>query len=59
MHGKFFVLPVAAAAVLLPGAIAMPAAATEPWIPDDSASNLAPNLQPQDASTPSAASNDI
>jgi len=59
MHGKFFVLPVAAAAVLLPGAIAMPAAATEPWIPDNSASNSALNLQPEGASTPSAASSDI
>jgi len=59
MHGKFFVLRVAAAAVLLPGAIAMPAEATELSTADDSASNSAPNLQPADASTPTAASSHI
>jgi hyperosmotically inducible protein len=59
MHGNFFVLRVAAAAVLLPGAIAMLAEATEPSIPDNSASNSAPNLQPGDANTPTAASSDI
>jgi osmotically-inducible protein OsmY len=59
MHTKFFALQVAVAAVLLPGAMMMPALAAEPSIPDNSASDSAPNRLPPDANTPTAPAHDI
>jgi BON domain len=61
MHKKIFVfvLEVAAAVVLLPAFMSMPAVAVEPSIPDNSASDTAPNLLPGDASTPTAPAHDI
>jgi osmotically-inducible protein OsmY len=59
MTGRFFPLEVAVAAVLLPGAMAMPAIAADPAIPDTSSSNVAPNIVPGDASTPTAPAHDV
>ena len=59
MGGRLFVLRIAAAAILLPGAMTMPASAAEPSIPDNSASDSAPNRLPGDANTPTAPANDI
>jgi hyperosmotically inducible periplasmic protein len=59
MHPKFLALEVVAAAVLLPGAIAMPAIAAAPPIPDNSAADSAPNVVPGDASTPTAPAHDV
>jgi osmotically-inducible protein OsmY len=59
MRAKSIALRLVAAALLLAGVITLPAMAAEPSIPDNSASDSAPNLLPADASTPTAASNDI
>ena len=59
MNGKLFALEVAVAAVLLPGAMSMPALAADPVIPDNSASNAAPNVVPGDANTPTAPAHDV
>jgi hyperosmotically inducible periplasmic protein len=59
MRAKFIAVGLLAAAVTLAGAVAMPAGAAEPSIPDNSPSDAAPNLLPADASTPTAASSDI
>ena len=59
MRGKFSAFEITAAAVLLPGFMAMPAIAADPSIPDNSASNAAPNLQPEDANTPVAPAHDV
>jgi BON domain len=59
MRAKFIALGLVAAALTFAGAVAMPAGAAEPSIPDNSPSDSAPNLLPADASTPTAASSDI
>ncbi|HEY3731226.1 MAG TPA: BON domain-containing protein [Steroidobacteraceae bacterium] len=59
MHGKVLVLRVAAAAVLLPGAMDVPAISGEPPIPDNSSANVAAPVVPEDANTPVAAANDV
>jgi osmotically-inducible protein OsmY len=59
MHSKFFSLEVAAAAVLLPGTMMMPAHAADSSIPDTAASDAAPVLVPADANTPTAPAHDI
>jgi uncharacterized lipoprotein YbaY len=58
MNGKFLALEVALAAVLLPGALTMPAIAADPVIPSNAASNVAPNVVPGDANTPVAPAHD-
>ncbi len=57
MRSKFFAFEITAA-VLLPGFMAMPAMAADPAIPDNSASDTAPILQPEDANTPTAPADD-
>jgi osmotically-inducible protein OsmY len=59
MIRRSFPLEVAIAAVLLAGALSMPAIAANPAIPDTSASNAAPNIVPEDASTPTAPAHDV
>ena len=59
MNGKLLALEVAVAAVLLTGAMSMPAIAADPVIPDNSASNAAPNVVPGDANTPTAPAHDV
>jgi osmotically-inducible protein OsmY len=59
MIRRFFPLKVAVAAVLLPGAMSMPAIAADPSIADTSASNAAPNVVPGDANTPIAPAHDV
>jgi hypothetical protein len=59
MNTRFFALEVVAAAVLLPGAMTIPALAVEPAIPNNVASDEAPDMKPADATTPTTPANDI
>jgi hypothetical protein len=59
MHGNSIILGTVVVAVLLPGAMAMPAMAAAPAIADNSPSDSAPNLLPGDANTPTAPASDI
>jgi osmotically-inducible protein OsmY len=59
MNSRFFALEVVAAAVLLPGAMTMPAFAADPVIPNNVASDTASDMKPADANTPTVAANDI
>src|ERR1700722_10717001 len=59
LHNRFFALEIIAAAVLLPGAMAMPALAADPGILSNAASDAAPDMKPADDSTPTVAANDI
>jgi osmotically-inducible protein OsmY len=59
MNSRFFALEVVAAAVLLPGAMTMPALAADPAIPNNVASDTASDMKPADANTPTVAANDI
>jgi osmotically-inducible protein OsmY len=61
MHGKFAVLRlrIAAAAAIVAGAVLVPVLAAEPSIPNNSASNAAPDLAPGDANTPTAPATDL
>jgi hypothetical protein len=59
MHSRFFALEVVAAAVLLPGAMTIPALAADPLVASDALSDAAPPVLPEDASTPTALGNDI
>ena len=58
LHTRFFGLGVVAAAVLLPGAMMMPALAADPLVASNAASDAAPPVLPEDASTPTAPGND-
>ena len=58
MNTRFLALEVVAAAVLLPGAMMMPALAADPMVASNVASDAAPPVLPEDASTPTAAGND-
>lgn len=59
MQGRILVLKVAAAAVLLPGVMDVPAVSGEPPIPDNSSANAAPPVVPGDGNTPVAGANDV
>jgi hypothetical protein len=56
-HARFFALEVVAAAVL-GGAMMVPALAAEPVVASNAASDAAPPVLPEDASTPTAPGND-
>jgi hypothetical protein len=58
MHTRLVALEVVAAAVLLPGAMMMPALAADPVVASNAASDAAPPVMPEDASTPTAPGND-
>jgi BON domain len=59
-HSRFFALEVVmAAALLLPGAITIGAFAADPPVASNAASDAAPPVLPEDASTPTAPGNDI
>ena len=59
MISKFRTLEVVAAAVLLPGAMSIPAIAAEPPVSSNAASDAAPPVLPGDASTPTAPAHDV
>jgi hypothetical protein len=59
MVTRFSPLEVVAAAVLLPGAMSMPAMAADPLVPSNAASDAAPPVLPGDASTPTAPAHDV
>jgi hypothetical protein len=59
MVTRFRPLEVVAAAVLLPGAMSIPAMAADPAVPSNAASDAAPPVLPGDASTPTAPAHDI
>lgn len=59
MRGKLFAFEITAAAVLLPGFMVMPAIAADPAFPDNSGSDAASSLQPEDATTPVTPAHDI
>jgi osmotically-inducible protein OsmY len=59
MITKSRTLEVVAAAVLLPGAMTIPAVAAEPAVSSNAASDAAPPVLPGDASTPTAAAHDV
>lgn len=59
MTSKLLPLEVVAAAVLLPGAMTIPAIAGEPVIPSNAASDAAPPMKPADATTPTTAAKDV
>jgi uncharacterized lipoprotein YbaY len=56
---KFRPLEVVAAAVLLPGAMTIPALAADPAVASNAASDAAPPVLPEDASTPTAPAHDV
>jgi osmotically-inducible protein OsmY len=59
MITNFRTLEMVAAAVLLPGAMTIPAIAGEPVIPNNVASDAAPPMKPADATTPTTPANDV
>jgi hypothetical protein len=59
MVNRFLTLEVVAAAVLLPGAMTIPALAAEPPVLSNAASDAAPPVLPEDASTPTAPAHDV
>ena len=59
MIAKFRPLEMVAAAVLLPGALTIPALAADPPVASNAASDAAPPVLPGDASTPTAPAHDV
>jgi osmotically-inducible protein OsmY len=59
MGGRILLVRIAASSILLASAMGMLASAAGPSIPDNSASDSAPNRLPGDASTPTAPADDI
>lgn len=59
MITRFSTLEVVAAAVLLPGAMTIPAIAAEPPVASNAAADAAPPVLPGDASTPTAPAHDV
>lgn len=59
MKTRLYALEIVTAAVLLPGAMTIPALAADPYIASDAASDAAPDMKPADGNTPTVAANDI
>ncbi len=59
MKTRLLALVVVTAAVLLPGAMTIPALAADPVIASNAASDAAPDMKPADANTPTVAASDI
>jgi osmotically-inducible protein OsmY len=59
MMTRFRPLEVVAAAVLFPGAMTIPAHAADPAVPNNVASDLAPDMKPADATTPTTPASDV